>query len=457
MKKFFALLLCFVMLLLLCACGVTPNDNGTTVTDVQGTTSTTLEDILDYIDETTTVTENPDGTTTYTFEGITTTPDIPTLEKTTTAKKKTTTTTKKRTTSTTREGYSTVVVTEKTNPTTTAKPAPIPTAPPTTTTTTVVQDPATPTTTKKLFSYDYTTNQEHTAIPLSERYYYSLLNDEWKGYYRQIDDAVRNLDASVTFNTDISEERKNRIYFLYQLDTPELFYLAATMTTTCSGDGTSGLVFSYSVGNKPGEFCRYGVELTDALRQKIIAKKDKFDNAVNAIIETVPAAAPAVVKERMIYDKILLSSEYNMPAAMGNAAAIGGAWDGLAADNWTAYGIMINHTGVCESYAESFQVLCNAVGIPCTRISNDTHAWSAVKLGGKWYQCDVTFDDPVGGAPNNAYHMYFNLTDAQMADRGFRTWLKGPYVDEGYFVNMHYPVCTATDESWENFLLKYGE
>lgn len=458
MKRVVALLLCLILLLSLSACGIDTPQNDTSTT----TTPTTLDDALDYIDQHTTTTQNPDGSTTITLTSDTTSPAIPTkATKPLSTVKRKTTTTKKRTT-TTDDGRPTVVITQPAT-TTTQKPAPVPTMPPTTTTTTAATKPGAttaPTTTEKKFDYAYTVNQEHMWLPLEERYYYSLMNDEWKSYYRMLDEAVRHLDASVYFPADITKDGKQRLYFIYMMDTPELFFLSKTVTIYHRGDGTSGFRFSYSVGRGAGEFCGYGYalpEINDALREKIRQKKEKFDDAVYAITNTIPANAPAVVKERMIYDAILKSSAYNLPAAMGNQSAVGGAWDGLASDNWTAYGILVNHTGVCESYSEAFQTLCNAVGINCTGIEGSAgggHKWNAVKLDGEWYQCDITFDDPIGSDPDDAHHTYFNLTDARMRELT-HVWSKTCWED--YFADLKYPVCTATKYSWENFCTLYGK
>lgn len=444
------------------ACGV-DSDNNTTAT-------TTQEDILDYIEQHTTTTVNPDGSTTVTLITGTENPVVPTqtTSKPIVTKTRPKTTTKSRVTTSTSASGTTVIVTQKPT-TTTQKPAPIPTMSTATTTTTVTtanppaQNTTTstaPTTTVPSFSYEYTENQQHTPISLNERYYYSLLDEEWKGYYRKIDEAVRYLDASVTFDCDITQDRKHYLYFLYMFDTPELFYLANTTTINSSGNGKTGLTFAYAVGNKEGEYCRYGSslpEVNDALRQKIRAKQEIFENNVYTITNTIPANAPDVVKERMIYDLILKTSYYNMPAAMGNPDAIGGRWDGLAADNWTAYGIIVNRTGVCESYAEAFQTLCNAVGISCTGIvgtAGGGHKWNAIKLGGKWYMCDITFDDPIGGDPDEAYHHYFNLTGAKMREYNHE-WPASNWED--FFSSLPFPVCNGTQYSWENFVMQYGQ
>ena len=468
LKRLLAVVLCLLMTFAMVACGqeAAPKTETTTAPASPTTLATTLE----YIEQHTTVTENEDGSTTYTLTTGTENPAIPSFETvsptktkpvSTTIRPRPTTTTKKRTTTT--NTRKTEIVTEnKKTTTTTQKPAPIPTIPTTTTTTTVAPKPGvtTTTTTKKSSVYGYVANQDHTPLPVEQRYYYTLLSDEWKTCYRQIDEAVRYLDASVTFNLNITENRKHLIYFIYMFDNPELFYLASTMTITSSGDGTSGIKFAYAVGNKDGEYCRYGSstpEVTDALREKIRAKQAKFDDAVYAFTSTIPAAAPAVVKERLIYDKILKSCEYNLSAAYGHADAIGGLWDGMANDNWTAYGIMINHTGVCESYAEAFQTLCNAVGIQCTGIvgtAGGGHKWSAVQIDGEWYMCDITFDDPIGSAPDDAFHTYFNLTSNRFKELQ-HVWADSNWED--YFSQLKFPNCTGTKYNWENYVTLYGE
>ncbi len=357
------------------------------------------------------------STTTTAVKPTTTTARPTTVADPTTTATKPTTTTKKPSTTTTA------------NPTTT-------TVPPTTTTTTQATTTTTikPTTPAKP-TYSYTSNQKHTALPYTERYLYSMLDEQWKECYRRIDKAVRNLDETVEFDIDVTENRGYAIYHLYMFDTPELFYLSAGVCTSKHGDGTSSFRFSYSVSNQKGEYCGYGYgPLTDELRQKIRSKKAIFDAEVQRIVSTIPADAPDVVKEKLIYDRILLDSYYNLNAQ----------WDGLANDNWTAYGILVNKYGVCESYAEAFQTLCNAVGINCTGIvgtAGGGHKWNAVQIEGEWYQCDITFDDPIGGSNDYLYHSYFNLTSKEMTQLN-HDWSRNEWP---------VPDCTATKYSYKSY------
>ena len=83
-------------------------------------------------------------------------------------------------------------------------------------------------------------------------------------------------------------------------------------------------------------------------------------------------------------------------------------------DSLTIYkpeGVLLLGSGVCDSYARAYQLLCQAVGIPCLYVSHTggNHSWNMVKLGGYWYHVDVTWDDPTGGGREN--HRYFLVSD----------------------------------------------
>lgn len=48
---------------------------------------------------------------------------------------------------------------------------------------------------------------------------------------------------------------------------------------------------------------------------------------------------------------------------------------------------------VCEGYSRCFNLLLEKAGIETTLVSAVSHAWNLVKLNGKWYHMDVTWDD----------------------------------------------------------------
>ena len=73
---------------------------------------------------------------------------------------------------------------------------------------------------------------------------------------------------------------------------------------------------------------------------------------------------------------------------------------------------------ICDGYQEAYAMLLNSVGVEAVsvRVVEDNHAWNAVKLDGKWYQVDVTWDDngySKTGSDETRY--YFAITDDIMA------------------------------------------
>lgn len=102
-----------------------------------------------------------------------------------------------------------------------------------------------------------------------------------------------------------------------------------------------------------------------------------------------------------------------------------------------AYGPLIKGVGVCEGYAEAARLLFDAIGIESVYVEGTAgnsvrHAWNIIKIGGNWYQLDITWDDPVSSdGKNNRTYDYFNITDSEMA------------LDHVW--SGDYPRCIATD------------
>ncbi|WP_158629969.1 transglutaminase domain-containing protein [Cohnella sp. AR92] len=84
----------------------------------------------------------------------------------------------------------------------------------------------------------------------------------------------------------------------------------------------------------------------------------------------------------------------------------------------SAYDALAKGTAVCQGYASLAYRLLKDAGVE-TRIAEGTvstgaHAWNLVKLDGKWYHLDTTFDDPVPDVKGRTTYSYYLLTDAQI-------------------------------------------
>ena len=85
-------------------------------------------------------------------------------------------------------------------------------------------------------------------------------------------------------------------------------------------------------------------------------------------------------------------------------------------------GPLTNGVGVCEGIAKTVKLMCDGLGIECmVAICHSApeqgipyrHAWNVLKIEGKHYHLDATFDLSLGryGAPR---YDYFNLDDARI-------------------------------------------
>lgn len=86
--------------------------------------------------------------------------------------------------------------------------------------------------------------------------------------------------------------------------------------------------------------------------------------------------------------------------------------------NWcSAESGLTRHQGTCESYQRIYSKLLDAAGIANGRITGNGHTWNAVKIDGKWFQMDLTWNDTSDNWYGNLdqRHLHFGLTDELMA------------------------------------------
>ena len=84
----------------------------------------------------------------------------------------------------------------------------------------------------------------------------------------------------------------------------------------------------------------------------------------------------------------------------------------------SAESALTRSSGTCQAYERAYAKLLSAAGIENaeTRDTYDGHTWNAMKLDGKWYQVDCTWDDSSENYYNfNRTHLYFALSDKLMA------------------------------------------
>lgn len=82
------------------------------------------------------------------------------------------------------------------------------------------------------------------------------------------------------------------------------------------------------------------------------------------------------------------------------------------AHKFDMYGTLVDKKAVCQGYAETMNYFLRKAGIPCGLATSVyiNHAWNVVRINGKWYNVDATWDDPVEDLPGRSMHEYFLIS-----------------------------------------------
>lgn len=96
---------------------------------------------------------------------------------------------------------------------------------------------------------------------------------------------------------------------------------------------------------------------------------------------------------------------------------------------FTAYEGLKTGSTVCQGYALLTYDMLTQAGFESNivegYVEGEAHAWNMVKLDGKWYQIDTTWDDPVPDRGDRVSTSYYLVTDAQLKQD--HTWKTADY------------------------------
>jgi hypothetical protein len=185
----------------------------------------------------------------------------------------------------------------------------------------------------------------------------------------------------------------------------DTYYFLRTTIYTKEDNTKAGFISIYAVKRKPDV--------------KLIKAREAAKSIIAKIIKP---SMTELQKELAIHDYIVNNTKYDDENVKKNA---------ISKDEHNAYGPLINGIGVCDGYANAAKLLFDAAGIESIVVTgkadNGTdggsvgHAWNIVKIDGKYYQIDTTWDDPVGSKDVLSYE-YFNVTDDKISKN--HTWDK---------------------------------
>lgn len=189
--------------------------------------------------------------------------------------------------------------------------------------------------------------------------------------------------------------------------------------------------------------------------QEYAAAQDFYNKELDAIVAKVPDGATDVEKVLFIHDYLAAHYEYDYEHDDENKIS-------------DAYMFLREGKGVCQAYMLTFSALMDRLGIPVSYVESDSlyHVWNVVKLDGKWYHVDATWDDPAIGTKTTrstdvlgaAGHDFFLLSDetndarraARAEQQQIENYVKDFVCGEDYIRGER--VVTCSDKTYETGL-----
>ncbi len=242
-------------------------------------------------------------------------------------------------------------------------------------------------------------------------------------------------------NYNISRSEIREIYFSFATRHPELLIRTA-FRYICNNNNIIRTILPNYIFDSAEQ---------DTKERAFMQKK------INEYVELASQCKTPVEKLLLIHDKMVENYKY----------------DSSEIDDYSlsyhAYGLLKNNTAVCQGYAQVFHMIARELGIETDFCKSDSinHIWNYVKLDGKWYHVDVTWDDPVIKDSSTeeiieqttAYHNNFLISDktrfqnilrSYVASFDWETYLDtlpdcGNDFEESYLFNIKIPYTVSYD------------
>ncbi len=229
--------------------------------------------------------------------------------------------------------------------------------------------------------------------------------DDWKEYtINQIKNHVEQISYNEPIPYEDFAEFVFECYFRYDL----MIYADCSINTT-------------KINNK--------TYITDCEFQYILSQEDSvkavemMDAEIAKYLEACKDAPDLLGKILIIHDKMCKDNAYAYEELKGNGTRL----------IYTAYGFFANKRAVCQGNSIAFKAICDALNEELKE-ENDTtedfietglcysdsinHIWNTVKIDGKWYYLDETWDNLTLIKYGNSVYMTGDIVDTLYAQKG---------------------------------------
>ncbi len=236
----------------------------------------------------------------------------------------------------------------------------------------------------------------------------SATSTSWKSEVKSLlKKGIDNQETSVDIrDMKLLEDNWDEIYDYLKtqfLDVPAYYYISDISIgyTYWSGDE------SHKIGSLKIKYKSRYIK-TDGSIDKIKALSDYslYKARINYALSGISDGMTDLEKLVVINQWMTYNCSYGTPANDADA-------------QYTAEGVFLYGTAVCDGYSKALKVLLDELGIESQRVISFemNHAWNVVKIDGNWYHVDMT-----GKLPGLQSFNSFMKSDAEMQALGYGDW-----------------------------------
>lgn len=230
---------------------------------------------------------------------------------------------------------------------------------------------------------------------------------------------------------EVMEKRQNTVVIKYKGSTDQLLdVISGYISKTIEND--EYLNYSYRSVNMA--YKAYGTDITITLKFTYYESADEM----TYVDQQVKAILSRIIKPEM--------NNHEQVKAIHDYLVLNLGYDTSLISN-SPYTAVTEGITACNGYAMLAYKMLKELGIEVRLISGvassqaynpQNHAWNLVKLDGKWYHLDVTWDDPVPDEAGRIFYDYYLLSDNEISKN--HSWKQGGINGE----EKPYPVSTTS-------------
>ncbi len=223
------------------------------------------------------------------------------------------------------------------------------------------------------------------------QYFLDYLDEREQKVYHQLYKGIYDFKESIPIENDVlRQDDVGDFIVLFTAANPYVNYIGGSYTISL---------------NKKGYVTAVNVQYSMS-KERAAAEREVLDRKIDSILSGMTRDMSQYEKVKYLHDYIVANCTY----------------DDKSDQPYSAYGCLVQGRCVCEGYTKAMIALCDRAGInaiPVIGQAGETgdgqgHIWNRIMVDDKWYNFDVTWDDPVGDMGERyVRYDYFGINDEE--------------------------------------------